>query len=165
MKKTLMVLVVVLFAAVEVCAEGRKEDSLASGRNKVTLTGTLQFVDGFPAISADGKTYKLFAPRLMREAYTLKPGLALTVEGYIVQPGPMMKQRAEGKQSPTGESVFVRKVTIAGKSFETGGFGPGGKGKFREYGQGGCGDGLKARGFRQRRGNVHGGCPGLMGSL
>jgi len=125
MKKTMIMLAVALIAAAGVYAEGRQEDPLASSRNKVALTGTLQFADGLPVINADGKTYNLFAPRLMRQAYTLKPGTALSVEGYVVQPPPRMQK--DGTPSPASkrDSVLVRKVTIDGKTFETTGRGEG----------------------------------------
>jgi hypothetical protein len=120
MKKTSLFFTVILFAAAGLYAEGRGEDSLSAHRNQISVTGALQFRDGFPVISADGKTYNLFAPRFMREAYTLKPGLALTIEGYIVQPGPMMREPQSGADSQRlqGESIFVQKVTIDGKTYE-----------------------------------------------
>jgi hypothetical protein len=117
MKKAGMILAVILFAAAGLYAEGRGEDSLAKYRNQVTLSGTLQFEDGFPAISANGKTYRLFAARFTREAYTLKPGLALTVEGYIMQRGPWA-ERDGSAPPPASETVVVQKVTVDGKTFE-----------------------------------------------
>jgi hypothetical protein len=120
MKKKLVILAVILLAAAGLYAEGRGEDSLGKYRNQVTVTGTLQFANGFPAISADGKTYNLFAPRLMRAAYSLKPGLPLTVEGIIMQQGPQMQGRApaDAGRPAASESIFVQKVTIDGKTYE-----------------------------------------------
>ena len=157
MKKTLLILSVVFFTAAGVYAEGRREDPFASSRNTVTLTGTLQFANGFPAISADGKTYNIFAPRLMREAYTLKPGIALTVEGYMVQPGPMMRKGAEENKTRIGESIFVRKVTIDGKTFETGGSG---KGEFRRHGHQDLRSGDRGHGRQGLRGHGNQGFSG-----
>ena len=160
MKKTLMILGVVLFAAAGLYAEGRKEDPFAASRNTVTLTGTLQFANGFPAISAGGKTYNLFAQRFMREAYTLKPGLALTVEGYMVQPGPMMMRKgAEENKASIGESIFVRKVTIDGKTIEVGGSG---RGEFRQHGR--QGNRKESGGHGRNEGRGHGRDHGRRGS-
>jgi hypothetical protein len=117
MKKAVMVFAVVLCAAAGLYAEGRGEDSLEKYRNRVSVTGTLQFADGFPVISSDGKTYNLFAPHFTRQAYTLKPGMPLTVEGYIVQQGPRL--RDGGAPPAVSEAIFVQKVTVDGKTFET----------------------------------------------
>jgi hypothetical protein len=120
MKKKIVILAVILLVAAGLYAEGKGEDSFSKHRNQVTVTGTLQFVDGLPVISADSKTYKILSPRFMREAYTLKPGLALTVEGFIVQPGPQPQGRAPAAGTlAAAESIFVRKVTIDGKTYET----------------------------------------------
>ncbi|MDR1931932.1 MAG: hypothetical protein LBQ57_03810 [Spirochaetales bacterium] len=118
MKKTCLIVAVFLLAAAGLYAGGRGEDPFVNYRNQVTLSGTLQFANGFPMISADGKTYNLFAPRFAREAYTLKPGLALTVEGYLVQQGPRTQDRADDGPQAASESIFVQKVIIDGKTFE-----------------------------------------------
>ncbi|MDR1626036.1 MAG: hypothetical protein LBT33_05795 [Spirochaetia bacterium] len=132
MKKTCMVVAAVLLAAAGLYAEGRGEDPLAKSRNQVTLSGTLQFADGFPVISAEGKTYRLFAPRFMREAYTLKPGLALSVEGYIVQQGPWPRG-GDTDPGAAAESVVVQKVTVDGKTYEVPPMGRDGFGGGRGY--------------------------------
>jgi hypothetical protein len=117
MKKTCIFMAVILFAAAGLYAEGQGEDPLATYRNQVSLSGTLQFADGFPVISVDGRSYRLFAPHLMHQAYTLKPGLALTVEGYLVQQGPWTRGGDISGRPAGAESIFVQKITVDGKTF------------------------------------------------
>lgn len=136
MKKTCIIMAVILFAAAGLYAEGQGEDPLVKHRNQVTMSGTLQFADGFPAISVDGRSYRLFAPHFMRQAYTLKPGLALTVEGYLVQQGPWTRGGDTSGQPAGAESVFVQKITVDGKTFDiySGRPGPGyGSGYGKDY--------------------------------
>jgi hypothetical protein len=138
MKKTCMIVAAVLIAAAGLYAEGQGEDPLATYRNQVTLSGTLQFADGFPVISAEGKTYRLFAPRFMREAYTLKPGLPLSVEGYIVQQGHRPRGGGADLSAAALESIVVQKVTVGGKAYEVYPAGQGfGGGKGFQRGKGG----------------------------
>jgi hypothetical protein len=160
MKKILVIAAAVLCVTAGLYAGGQEEDSLAKYRNQVTITGTLQFENGFPAISADGKTYKLFAPHSMREAYSLKPGMPLTVEGYIVQPGPRMFPDSD--RPAAGEALVVKTVTIDGKSYELSpGRGFGGRDWDHPMRQGkggwrGCGDSDRdwhGRRFDRDRGN------------
>jgi hypothetical protein len=115
MKKIMVFAVGILFTAAGLFAEGTQEDPLAAYRNRVNLTGSLQFENGFPVLNAGGKVYALIAPRFARDAYTLKPGLSLTVEGYVVQRGP---GTGDGGSGLPAESIFVQKVIIDGKTYE-----------------------------------------------
>lgn len=146
MKKTLFCAVLVLFALSGVYANGEQEDPLAQYRNKVTLSGSLQFENGFPVLSAGGKTYALMLRGFMRETFALKPGLALGVEGYVSQHGPMFSRRMWNGDAPSSfpqDMIFVEKVTIDGKTFDLGsdwGRGPFGGGMYHRGrgGRGGC---------------------------
>jgi hypothetical protein len=101
-------------------AAGAQEDSLAQYRDKVNLTGTLQFTDGYPELNVAGKAYAIVAPGVMREARTLKPGLRMTVEGYKLNSNPRMAR-------PNVDHVVAEKITIDGKSFDLGTAGRGGR--------------------------------------
>jgi hypothetical protein len=118
MKKICIITAVILSAAAGLYAEGQGEDSLAKYRNQVSLSGTLQFADGFPVISVEGRNYRLFAPRFLHHAYTLKPGLEMTVEGYLVQPGPRIQGGDAAGQPAGAESLFVQKLTVDGKTLD-----------------------------------------------
>ena len=120
MKKLAFVLGFALLAA-GLFAAGAQEDSLAQYRDKVSLTGTLQFTDGYPELNVAGKAYAVVAPGIMREAHTLKAGLRMTVEGYKMNAGPRTVR-------PNVEHVVAEKITIEGKEFDLSKYGFGGRG-------------------------------------
>ena len=111
MKKKLLILAGFALLATSLFAAGAQEDALAQYRDKVTLTGTLQFKDGFPELNVGGKSYAVMAPGVMREVRYLKPGLRMTVEGYKVNAAPRSPR-------PDMEHVYAEKVTIDGKTFD-----------------------------------------------
>jgi len=111
MKKKLLILAGFALLATSLFAAGAQEDALAQYRDKVTLTGTLQFKDGFPELNVGGKAYAVMAPGAMREVRFLKPGLRMTVEGYKVNAMPRSPR-------PDMEHVYAEKVTIDGKTFD-----------------------------------------------
>ena len=111
--KKYLVLVGLVLLASGLYAAGAQEDPLAQYRDRVKLTGTLQFSDGYAEIAAGGQSYTLLAPGVQRVARTLKAGLKLSVEGFKVQADPRMI-----RTRPKGEYVVVEKVSVEGKDFD-----------------------------------------------
>ena len=121
MKKKLLIMTAFAFLAAGLFAAGAQENPLGQYQDKVTLTGTLQFTDGYPELNVGGKAYAVMAPGLMRDARLLKAGIKMTVEGYKIQPGPRSAR-------PKVEHVLAQKVTIDGKVFDLSQYGPYGRG-------------------------------------
>jgi len=111
MKKKLLVLAIFAVLAAGLYAAGAQEDPFIENREKVTLTGTLQFTDGYPELNVGGKAWAVMAPGMMRQARAAKPGLKMTVEGYKVQPGPRALR-------PNLDHVLAEKITIDGKTYD-----------------------------------------------
>lgn len=133
MKKTLVILITALTAAT-IFAAGQKEDDSQSyfdrDYEEVSLTGTLEEVDGWPALSADGKTYLVMAPMYRFNNDTLPFGEKVSLTGIITQPGPWGRFNIEEQENVDGH-FMVRTAEYNGETIDLGEFHPMGPGGFR----------------------------------
>lgn len=78
----------------------------------VTVTGRVAFDDGFPTITAEGKTYDVMVPRYYADDVDVDAGATITVQGYL------MNADTSPRLDEDDLHIMVTKATIGGEVYE-----------------------------------------------